>query len=214
MIVTTNQQGPVRLRKCARRCILAAITLAAWAFAHASAVAADAGAGKVKAEGCVGCHGENGVSEIESTPSLAGQPDAFIQWQLVFFRSGARKNEVMSPIAEQLSNDDIRDLGAYFASLKPSDHSQDKGPDNQLQLTEAGKNAAAAGRCASCHGEDCSGSKATARIAGQREEYIAKALHDYKSGDRSGGGVAAMAEVAYPLSEQEISALAHYLARL
>ena len=214
MIFTTNQQGPVRLRKSARRCILAAITLAAWAFAHVSAVAADAGAGKVKAEGCVGCHGENGVSEIESTPSLAGQPDAFIQWQLVFFRSGARKNQVMSPIAEQLSNDDIRDLGAYFASLKPSDHSQDKGPDNQLQLTEAGKNAAAAGRCASCHGEDFSGSKATARIAGQREEYIAKALHDYKSGDRSGGGVAAMAEVAYPLSEQEISALAHYLARL
>ncbi len=214
MIFTTNQRRPVRLRKRARRCILAAITLAAWAFAHVSAVAADAGAGKVKAEGCVGCHGESGVSEIESTPSLAGQPDAFIQWQLVFFRSGARKNEVMSPIAEQLSNDDIRDLGAYFASLKPSDHSQDKGPDNQLQLTEAGKNAAAAGRCASCHGEDFSGSKATARIAGQREEYIAKALHDYKSGDRSGGGVAAMAEVAYPLSEQEISALAHYLARL
>jgi cytochrome c553 len=183
-------------------------------LAHVSAVAADAGAGKVKAEGCVGCHGENGVSEIESTPSLAGQPNAFIQWQLVFFRSGARKNEVMSPIAEQLSNDDIRDLGAYFASLKPSDHSQDKGPDNQLQLTEAGKNAAAAGRCASCHGEDFSGSKATARIAGQREEYIAKALHDYKSGLRSGSGVAAMAEVAYPLSEQEMSALAHYLARL
>ena len=99
MIFTTNQRRPVRLRKRARRCILAAITLAAWAFAHVSAVAADAGAGKVKAEGCVGCHGENGVSEIESTPSLAGQPDAFIQWQLVFFRSGARKNEVMSPIA-------------------------------------------------------------------------------------------------------------------
>ncbi|NOJ38065.1 c-type cytochrome [Bradyrhizobium australiense] len=190
------------------------MALAAWAFANVSAAAADAGAGKVKAEGCVGCHGENGVSEIESTPSLAGQSDAFIQWQLVFFRSGARKNEVMSPIAEQLSNEDIRDLGAYFASLKPSDHSQDRAPDNQPQLTEAGKNAVAASRCASCHGDDFAGNKATARIAGQREEYIAKALHDYKSGARSGGGVAAMAEIAYPLTEQEISALAHYLARL
>jgi cytochrome c553 len=213
VIFANNQQGPVGPRKHARRCILAAIALAAWGFANVSAVAADAGAGKVKAEGCVGCHGENGVSEIESTPSLAGQPDGFIQWQLVFFRSGARKNEVMSPIAEQLGNEDIRDLGAYFASLKASDHPRDKGPDDQSQLSEAGKKAAAAGRCASCHGDDFAGSKATARIAGQREQYLAKALHDYKSGARSGGGVAAMAEVAYPLSEQEISALAHYLAR-
>ena len=69
-------------------------------------------------------------------------------------------------------------------------------------------------RCASCHGENFAGSKAVARIAGQHEEYITKALHDYKSGLRSGGGVAAMAEVAYPLSDDEITALAHYLARL
>ena len=89
---------------------------------------------------------------------------------------------------------------------------RDKGPDDQPQLSEAGKNAAAAGRCASCHGDDFAGSKATARIAGQREEYIAKALHDYKSGARSGGGVAAMAEATYPLTDQDISALAHYLA--
>jgi len=53
-----------------------------------------------------------------------------------------------------------------------------------------------------------------ARIAGQREEYLLKALHDYKSGRRIGGGVAAMADVAYPLSEEEITALAHFLAHL
>ena len=53
-----------------------------------------------------------------------------------------------------------------------------------------------------------------ARIADQREEYLLKALHDFKSGVRSGGGVAAMADVAYPLSEEEIEALAHYLAHL
>jgi cytochrome c553 len=53
-----------------------------------------------------------------------------------------------------------------------------------------------------------------ARVAGQREEYLIKALHDYKSGVRSGGGQAAMADVAYPLSEEEITALAHYLSRL
>src|ERR1700761_2381438 len=74
---------------------------------------------KEKAEICAGCHGENGISETENIPSLAGQQDQFIQWQLVFFRGGARKNEQMQPIAEQISNEDVRLLGAYFASLTP-----------------------------------------------------------------------------------------------
>src|SRR5260370_100398 len=74
--------------------------------------------------------------------------------------------------------------------------------------------AAAGRRCASCHTDTFEGTKAVARIAGQREDYLLKALHDYKSGLRSGGGMAAMAEVAYPLSEEEITALAHYLAHL
>ena len=180
----------------------------------AGVVTADGGAGESKAEACAACHGEKGVSEIENTPSLAGQPDLFIQWQLIFFRTGARKNEVMGPIAELLGNDDIRDLGAYFASLKPPDGTSVAALDDHPDLTEVGKKVAAAGRCASCHGENFAGSKAVARIAGQHEEYITKALHDYKSGLRSGGGVAAMAEVAYPLSDDEITALAHYLARL
>ncbi|TAI67743.1 c-type cytochrome [Bradyrhizobium sp. Leo170] len=177
-------------------------------------VAADTDAGRSKAEACTPCHGDKGVSAAENTPSLASQPDQFLQWQLVFFRSGARKSEVMGPIAEQLSNDDVRDLGAYFASLKAADPTTAKGADDQPDLTDAGKKAAAVGHCASCHGDNYAGSKAVARIAGQREDYLLKALHDYKAGVRSGGGVAAMAEVAYPLSDQDIAALAHYLARL
>ena len=77
-----------------------------------------------------------------------------------------------------------------------------------------GEMAAKGRRCASCHTDSFAGTKAVARIAGQREEYLVKALHDYKSGIRSGGGGAAMADVAYPLSEEEITALAHYLSRL
>jgi cytochrome c553 len=65
-----------------------------------------------------------------------------------------------------------------------------------------------------CHGDTFAGTKAVARLAGQREEYLVKELHDYKSNLRVGGGVAAMAEVAYPLSEEEITALAHHLAHL
>ena len=84
-----------------------------------AAHAADVAAGKEKAELCIGCHGENGVSQMENIPSLAGQQDQFIQWQLVYFRAGSRKNEQMQPIVEQLNNEDIRNLGAYFASLTP-----------------------------------------------------------------------------------------------
>jgi cytochrome c553 len=187
------------------------VALGLSALANAPAHAADTAAGKEKAELCVGCHGEGGISQTENIPSLAGQPDQFIQWQLVFFRAGTRKNEQMQPIVEQISNEDIRNLGAYFASLTPPKASK---PEDNPDLSQKGAQAAAGRRCASCHTDSFAGTKAVARIAGQREDYLLKALHDYKSGVRSGGGMAAMAEVAYPLSEEEITALAHYLAHL
>jgi cytochrome c553 len=173
--------------------------------------AADIAAGKEKAEICAGCHGDNGISQTENVPSLAGQSDQFIQWQLVYFRAGTRKNEQMQPIIDGINNEDIRNLGAYFASLTPPKASQ---PDDDPDLSKKGAQAAAGRRCASCHTDNFAGAKAAARLAGQREEYLVKALHDYKSGMRSGGAQAAMAEVAYPLHEEEITALAHYLAHL
>ncbi|MEH2623600.1 cytochrome c553 [Bradyrhizobium sp. AZCC 1719] len=173
--------------------------------------AADIAAGKAKAELCVGCHGEGGISQIENTPSLAAQPDQFIQWQLVFFRAGTRKNEQMQPIVEQLNNEDIRNLGAYYASLEPPKASK---PDDNPDLSKKGEQAAVGRRCASCHTDSYAGTKGVARVAGQREEYLVKALREYKSGVRSGGAMAAMTDVAYSLSEEEIEALAHYLAHL
>jgi cytochrome c553 len=187
--------------------------LFAGSLSLASSVAfADAAAGKAKAtEVCAACHGENGISATKDVPSLAGQQDQFIQWQLVFFRGGSRKNEQMQPIAESLSNEDIRNLGAYFASLTPP---QGAKPDDNPDLSAKGKQAAAGRRCASCHTDTFAGTKAVARLTGQREEVLVKALHDYKSGVRSGGAGAAMTDVAYPLSDEEIAALAHYLSHL
>src|SRR5215213_9323373 len=101
------------------RIALVAMLLAAGTFC-APARAADLAAGKEKAELCITCHGEGGISETEKIPSLAGQPDLFIQWQLVFFRAGTRKSEEMQPVVEPLNNEDIRNLGAYFASLAPA----------------------------------------------------------------------------------------------
>jgi cytochrome c553 len=166
---------------------------------------------KEKAAQCTPCHGESGISQTENTPSLAGQPDLYLQWQLIFFRSGSRKNEIMQPMAEQLGNEDVRNFGAYFASLQPT---KAPAPDDNPDLSKNGAQAAAGRRCASCHTDTFAGTKAVARLAGQREDYLIKALHDYKSNLRVGGGVAAMADVAYSLSDEEIEALAHYLAHL
>src|SRR6266567_4219942 len=101
------------------RIALAGTLFAVAIFGSSLAHAADIAAGKEKAQLCVGCHGDNGISQMENIPSLAAQPDQFIQWQLVYFRAGTRKNEQMQPIVEQLNNEDIRNLGAYFASLPP-----------------------------------------------------------------------------------------------
>jgi cytochrome c553 len=173
----------------------------------APAFAVDASAGKSLAEGCAGCHGAVGVSEIPLTPSLAGQPDEFVQWQLVYFRSGARKNEIMGPVAESLNNEDIRNLGAYYASLPP--------PNPQTQsdaLGQTGEKLAVEHRCRSCHSDDFNGFRAAARLSGQREDVLLKALRDYKSGARIGSGVASMADVTFELSDADMRALARYMA--
>jgi cytochrome c553 len=195
-----------------RGSVVAALSGLVLGFSVVASHAADGAAGKEKAELCAGCHGENGISTTENIPSLAGQQDQFIQWQLVFFRSGARKNEQMQAIVEQIDNADIRTLGAYFASLAPPPKAST--PDDNPDLSAKGAQAAVGRRCNSCHTDTFAGTKAVARIAGQREEYLVKALHDYKSGARTGGAGAAMTDVAYPLSDEEIEALAHYLAHL
>lgn len=173
--------------------------------------AADPAAIKEKAETCFACHGPGGVSQIDNVPSLAGQPDLFTQWQLVFFRNGRLKNDAMTPIAEGLSDEDVRDLGGYFARLPPPPSAS--GPDEAPALTELGAKLSVERHCSNCHTESFAGTQAAARLAGQREEYLLKALHDYKAGTRTGTGVASMPEVAFSLTEDEMKALAHYLAR-
>ena len=81
-------------------------------------------------------------------------------------------------------------------------------------LVAAGRKVAQGNRCTSCHKDDFSGTQATARLAAQREDYLLKALRDFKAGKRVGGGVAAMADVVYPLGDDDLRALAHFLAHL
>jgi cytochrome c553 len=175
--------------------------------ANGNVSAADVSAGRALAEGCAACHGADGISQMELTPSLAGQPDEFVQWQLVYFRSGVRKSDVMSPIAEALSNQDIRNLGDYYASLPPPQPTM--APD---ALAQKGEQIALQHRCRSCHSDDYNGFRAAARLSGQREDVMVKALHDFKSGKRVGSGVASMADVTYELSDADMDALSRYMA--
>jgi cytochrome c553 len=195
-----DESGGGKMRKTSVVLALGAAFIAG-SLAHADDI-------KDKVEVCKGCHGDNAVSQMENIPSLAGQLDQYIQWQLVYFRSGARKNEQMQPVVEGMTNEDVRNLGAYFAALPPFKADKDDNPD----LSAKGQQSAAGRRCVSCHGDNFAGTKAVARIAGQREDYLAKTLHDYKSSARNGGPQGVMSDVAYPLSDEEIEALAHYLA--
>jgi len=187
--------------------LLLALVLSGPCLGIGLASAADVSAGKATAESCAGCHGADGISQMPLTPSLAGQSDEFVQWQLVYFRAGTRKSEVMGPIAEALTNEEIRNLGAYYASLPP--------PMPQPAadaFAQTGEKLALRHRCASCHGEDYAGFRAAARLAGQREDVLLKALHDFKSGIRMGSGVASMSDVVYELNDANMQALAHYMA--
>lgn len=186
------------------------LALAAAAFTATAAGAADPADGKAKYEPCLACHTSSAAPQGEvAAPLLEGQPDNFIQWQLVYFRSETRQDPVMTAIAKPLSNADIRTLGAYLASLPPPKPASEK--DERPDLTEAGEQLAKANRCSSCHQEGFVGRNDIPRLAGQREAYLLKALRDFKSGKRRGGGVGAMADAVYPLSDAGLQALAHYL---
>lgn len=173
--------------------------------------AADAVAKPENAEVCLACHGADGVSQTPGTPSLVGQPDRFIQWELVFFRSGRRHDPIMEPIASTLSDADVRALGAYIASLPISNVPVP--PDSAPDETAGGAALVRQGNCAACHGEKFEGLQAAPRLAGQREEYLVKSLKDFRSSGRPSMGLAAMNEVAAHMSDENIEAVAHYLSR-
>ncbi|MGK9168749.1 c-type cytochrome [Inquilinus limosus] len=157
---------------------------------------------------CAACHGEAGVSQMEATPSLAAQPSAYSVAQLYMFREGLRPGTPMTDIAKDLTDEDLQAFADHFAAL-PSPAPATDGDAGRL---ERGRALAQTHRCGVCHRPDFSGQGQVPRLAGQREDYLAKALREYKSGARPGYDPA-MAEVMAPIGEPEIDALAYFLAR-
>jgi len=176
----------------------------------AAARAADPPPGiKAIVQGCAACHGATGVSTIAQTPSLAGQPNIFTQYQLVFMRDGGRKPGVMAAVVKTLTDDNIRDLGAYYESLPPPPPLKTPAKIDEAKVMSLIKPR----RCDSCHKEDFSGQGETARLAGQRPDYLIKSLKDFRTTERRGRGLGAMMEVSVTLKDEDIEMIAAYLAR-
>ena len=187
--------------------LIAAATVAAAANASEDAAAAafEAMSFQDKLAVCAACHGANGVSAVPGTPSLAGQPVNFTEYQLIFFRYEQRKDAAMSPYGAPLTDEDIQKFGEYFAALPPPPAA----PDNDPALTKAGKDLDN-GHCEVCHLRTGKGD--TPRLDGQREDYFVKAMQDYKNGARNGRGLGIMPELADGMSDAEMLELAHYFA--
>jgi cytochrome c553 len=157
---------------------------------------------------CFACHGAGGVSQMPLTPSVAAQPAFYVVAQLFLFREGRRESREMTEAAKGLSNDELRALGDALASLPPP-----PAPATRPDATRFSRGRALAQkeRCGSCHEPDYSGRENMPRLANQREDYLLKALREYKKGVRVGYGNAVMPELLSQLRDADLQDLAHFL---
>ena len=192
------------------------------------AVKGDAQAGAGKAAACAACHGLDGNSSDPQYPKLAGQHERYIARQLSLYKNGGRDNAIMLGFASTLSGQDMRDIGAYFASQKVVPGVADDTviaeglyADRKFyqvgeQIFRYGKADGSVPACTACHGPTGSGNPGSAwpSLAGQHAGYTATALTAFRDGKVWGDGEnanAIMAGVAGSLSDDEIQALASYI---
>ncbi len=196
------------------RLVIAVLLLGTLGSAHA---VGSASAGQGKAAVCSACHGMDGNSVMPLWPSLAGQHEQFISKQLMDFKSGARKDDTMTAMAAPLSDQDVADLAAWYASQKAtigSANAEKAAPGEQLyRAGDAGKGLAA---CMACHGPNGAGNPAAKfpALGGQHAAYTAKTLKDFRDGKRSNDPANMMRDVAAKMSDAQIEAVAEYIAGL
>jgi cytochrome c553 len=158
---------------------------------------------------CGTCHGEDGNSKMEKTPSLAGQPELFLANQLILMRDKLRKSEIMEPFVKGLSDPDVIALAAHYARLPPAPSAE---PVDK-ELAAEGERLAQKMFCASCHLPSYAGREQMPRLAPQRVDYLIESLAAYRDGRRSGIDTS-MNAVMYGTTDRDIRALANYLATI
>src|SRR5438067_4025909 len=182
------------------------------------AAESDVEPGRKKAEYCAGCHGADGNSQLTDYPILAGQTARYLYLQLKDYKSGLRKSDMMTPVAEPLSKEDMLDLAAYYAAQRPKGPRISKGEGSvpfepDLDRVATGKKKSAEVLCTMCHLGEFAGQNEVPRVAGQHPEYVVRQLRDYRSRART-NDAGTMTAVARTLSDEDIDNLAHYLASL
>lgn len=183
-----------------------------------SAAALGAGSadeGQSKSTACIACHGPNGNSANPEWPNLAGQHEQYVLKQLQAFKSGARKNPLMTPMAMGLSDDDVEDLAAYFAAQKPAATLETDSGKLALgqRVYRAGDAKTGSPACASCHGPTGDGNPPAAypALRGQYATYVAAQLRAYRANTRQTDLNQMMRNVASTMSDEQIDAVASYV---
>ena len=167
---------------------------------------------QIAAATCVACHGERGVSATPDLPSLAGQSAAAIYKQLYDYRTGARVNPLMTPVAQQLMIPDLADVAAYFGSGAEQGLGTRDQPaeENILRLATEGDSSRRIPSCNSCHVNGAGGPIETPILTGQHHLYLENQLFAYRDDRRRNDVYRRMRTIAGQLTDEEVRALARY----
>jgi cytochrome c553 len=184
-----------------------------------AATAGNAEAGKAKAAACGGCHGMDGNSMIPAYPKLAGQNEAYIVKQIHDFKANStRQNAIMLGMAAGLSDEDAADIGAYYQSQKlaaaaPFDESKLAAG---RQIYKGGDLQKGVPACQACHGPNGAGTAGIGypQLGGQYVDYTLAQLKAFKEGARSNDDKMLMRSIVEKMSEEDMVAVANYIASL
>ena len=177
--------------------------------------AGDAEAGQGKVAVCGACHGADGNSPAPNFPKLAGQGERYLLKQLHDIKSGNRQVVEMTGMLDNLSEQDMADIAAYFSSQKMSVGAADpKLVERGEALFRGGKLEEGMPACTGCHSPDGAGLAAAGfpHLGGQHAQYVAKQLTDFREGNRTNDGDAMiMRAIAAKLSNKDIEAVSSFI---
>ena len=181
------------------------------------AFSSDLSKGKELSASCAACHGDEGISLNPTWPKIAGQNPKYLASQLYEFRKGPdgnRNNAVMYGIAMTLSDDDIENLSAYYASLKSNvGLTQDKYLDLGRNIYRGGNMEIKIQACMSCHGPNGQGNYAAAipMLSGQHAQYTYQQLKNFQASARSNDYNKMMRNIVHRMTDEEMKAVASYI---
>jgi cytochrome c553 len=173
---------------------------------------------KIAAQVCAACHGPDGNSPLPENPKLAGQVADYIAKQLADYKAGTeRKNPIMSAMAQPLSEEDMRAVAAYYSAQKPRPGAARNKETVAVgqKLYRGGNAESGVPACSACHGPAGGGIPAQfPQLSGQHASYTAAQLRAFRSVERANDPNQMMRAIAARMSEQEIAAVADYIAGL